>query len=114
MLAKDLREDFYPYFTAFLEQLISLLGSKDSEILEWTSICLAYLFKNLRAFLKKDISVIFSLVLPLLSESKPTYINNFAAESFSFIARDIKDKKKFLILILKALKSHKDVSNNCR
>lgn len=50
-------------------------------------------------------------IIPLLSESQPQYINNFAAESFAFVARDIKDKKKFIELILNYLEKNDNVSN---
>lgn len=109
-LAKDLRDDFYPHFPRFLDILIKLLKTKDAERLEWTLICLAFLFKILKPCLKKDIAAVLKRIIPLLSESQPQYINNFAAESFAFVARDIKDKKKFIELILNYLQSNNDVS----
>lgn len=109
-LAKDLREDFYPEFPRFLDILIRLLNTKDAERLEWTLVCLAFLFKILKPHLKKDIAVVLKRIIPLLSESQPQYINNFAAESFAFVARDIRDKKKFLDLVLNYLKTNEDVS----
>lgn len=109
-MAKDLREDFYPHFPRFLDILIKLLNTKDPERLEWTLICLAFLFKILKPNLKKDIAVIIKRIIPLLSESQPQYINNFAAESFAFVGRDIKDKKKFISLILNYLHVNNDVS----
>lgn len=109
-LAKDLRDDFYPHFPKFLDILIKLLSTKDAERLEWTLICLAFLFKILKPFLKKDIAVVLKRIIPLLSESQPQYINNFAAESFAFVARDIRDKRKFLQLVMNYLQGHEDVS----
>lgn len=111
-LAKDLQKEFYPYYADFLEILIDLLNSKDTEQLEWTFTCLAYLFKFLWRPLIKDINVVFNSLLPLLSDSKPDYINNFSAESFAFVARKVKDKKSFLNLLLKAIKNNPDVSYN--
>ncbi|XP_026487160.2 small subunit processome component 20 homolog [Vanessa tameamea] len=112
-LAKDLRSDFYPYFPKFLDILITLLNTKDVERLEWTLVCLAFLFKILKPYLKKDIGVILKRIIPLLSESQPQYINNFAAESFAFVARDIKDKKKFIELILEYLETNDDAITGC-
>lgn len=109
-VAKDLREDFYPYFPRFLDILIKLLNTKDAERLEWTLVCLAFLFKVLKPYLKKDIAVVLKRIIPLLSESQPQYINNFAAESFAFVARDIRDKNKFVSLVLKYLETNDDVS----
>lgn len=113
MLAKDLREEFYPYFQSFLDRLILLLRTKDADQLEWTLVCLAYLFKTLKPFLKKDISVVFNAIMPLLDRRNPEHITNFAAECFSFVSRDIKDKEKFLALVLAGLKRHKNGVNGC-
>lgn len=93
-----------------MDILIKLLDTKDAERLEWALVCLAFLFKILKPYLKKDIAVVLKRIIPLLSENQPQYINNFAAESFAFVARDIRDKKKFLNLILNYLKIHEDVS----
>lgn len=112
-IAKDLRDDFYPHFPRFLDILIKLLNTKDAERLEWTLICLAFLFKILKPYLKKDIAVVLKRIIPLLSESQPQYINNFAAESFAFVARDIRDKKKFVELVLIYLQDNDNVSFLC-
>lgn len=109
-LAKDLQKEFYPYYLQFLEVLIELLNTKDAEQLDWTFTCLAHLFKFLWRPLVKDINVVFNSLLPLLSDTKPDYINSFAAESFAFVARKVKDKKAFLSLLLKAVKTKQDVS----
>ena len=60
--------------------------------------------------MKKDIAIVLKRIIPLLSESQPQYINNFAAESFAFVARDIRDKKKFVSLVLNYLQQNDDVS----
>ncbi|XP_075973802.1 small subunit processome component 20 homolog [Anticarsia gemmatalis] len=112
-VAKDLREDFYPHFPKFLDILIKLLNTKDAERLEWTLICLAFLFKVLKPYLKKDIAVVLKRIIPLLSETQPQYINNFAAESFAFVARDIRDKKKFVGLVLNYLQTNDDATTGC-
>ncbi|CAG9859449.1 unnamed protein product [Phyllotreta striolata] len=112
-LAKDLQKEFYNYFLEIIEILIGLLNTKDTEQLEWVFTCLAYLFKFLWRFLVKDINSIFLYLLPLLSENKPEYINNFAAESFAFVARKVKDKRSFLNVLLKAVSSHPDGTTGC-
>jgi U3 small nucleolar RNA-associated protein 20 len=109
-VAKDLRDEFYPQFPKFLDILIKLLNTKDAERLEWTLLCLAFLFKILKSHLKKDIATVLKRIIPLLSEAHPQYINNFAAESFAFVARDIRDKKKFIDLVLAYLKTNNNVS----
>lgn len=108
-VAKDLRKEFYNYYPLFFEVLIDLLNTKDTEQLEWTFTCLAYLFKFLWRPLIKDINNVLKALLPLLSDNKPEYINKFAAESFAFVARKVKDRQAFLTLLLKAVKNHQDV-----
>lgn len=109
-LAKDLRQEFYSSYPAFHSRILSLLEIHDSDVLEWTFHCLAYLFKFLWRYLVTDLQTVFESLMPLLSSSKPYYINNFAAESFAFVARKVKDQKKFLHLTLKLLKKFPDVS----
>lgn len=109
-LAQDLRQEFYPFFPELLVKILNLLNTKDSDKLEWAFTCLAYLFKYLWRFLIRNLNVVFDQLLPLLSSSKPQYVTNFAAESFAFVARKVKDKRSFLKLVLKSLKEHKDVS----
>lgn len=111
-LAQDLGKDFYPYYQDFLPVILELLKTKDTEQLEWTFQCLAYLFKFLWRPMTKDVDTVFYSLLPLLSGSQPEYINNFAAESFAFVVRKIKDWPTFLGLILKAVQNKQDVSTN--
>ncbi|XP_031621023.1 small subunit processome component 20 homolog [Contarinia nasturtii] len=113
-LAKDLREDLYVHLVKsenpLFETLFNLLKTKDSDQLEWTLICLAHLFKVLKPYLKKDFSAVFKLLLPLLDNDNSENITNFAVECFAFIARDIADKEKFLLVILSQLKISKEQS----
>lgn len=109
-MASDLRENFYEHYHDFYDILIQLLETKDTEQLEWTFQCLTYFFHKLWKCLVKDFKKIFLSLLPLLSESKAEYINNFAAESFTFVTRKVKNRKHLLDLILKAVNEHKDVS----
>lgn len=110
-LARDLQKDFYQYYSEILTVLLELLNTKEAEQLEWTFTCLAYLFKFLWRPLSKDVSTVFYSLLPLLSDNQPEYINSFAAESFAFIVRKVKDHKTFLNLLLKAVQKKHDVSS---
>jgi U3 small nucleolar RNA-associated protein 20 len=109
-LARDLQLEFYPYYSEFVHNLIELLHTKDTDVLDWTFTCLAYLSKFLWRYLVKDVRIVFTDLLPLLHDSRPDYINNFAAESFAFVARKVKDKRAFLLLVLKTLKKNPEVS----
>ncbi|CAG9761397.1 unnamed protein product [Ceutorhynchus assimilis] len=112
-VAQDLQKEFYIYYQRFLEVIINLLNTKDTEQLEWTFTCLAHLFKILWRPIIKNINEVFRSLLPLLSDSKPEYVNSFAAESFAFVARKVKDKTAFLGLLLKAVQKNKDGISGC-
>ncbi|XP_063986981.1 small subunit processome component 20 homolog [Diachasmimorpha longicaudata] len=111
--AKDLQKDFYEHFPHFLSLIIDLLSTKDPEILEYSFTTLAYLFKFLWRYLIKNIDGAFQLLLPLLVDTKPEYVNNFAAESFAFVARKVRDREAFLKLVFEALKKCPDGTVGC-
>ncbi|XP_035727395.1 small subunit processome component 20 homolog isoform X1 [Vespa mandarinia] len=102
-LAKDLQKDFYDYFPEFLNAIIDLLQTKDPEQIEYAFVALAYLFKFLWRYLVKNVRTVLDMLLPLLNDAQPVYINNFAAESFAFVVRKVKDKEAFVKLLLKIL-----------
>ncbi|KAJ8667479.1 hypothetical protein QAD02_009142 [Eretmocerus hayati] len=112
-VAKDLQIDFYPYFPDFLEAIIDLLQTKDAEQLEHTFTTLAYLMKFQWRFLIRNVDKIFHLLVPLLADTRPDYINNFAAESFAFVVRKVKDKESFLRTVLGALSEKQDGVVGC-
>ncbi|XP_034650089.1 LOW QUALITY PROTEIN: small subunit processome component 20 homolog [Drosophila subobscura] len=104
VLARDLREEFYPYFQRVLDRLICLLNTQDAEQLEWTLICLAHLFKTLKPYLKRNIGIVFNAILPLLDEQHyAEHVINFAVECFAYIARDVRDFPRFLAYVLKTV-----------
>lgn len=107
--AQDLHQEFYEYFPDFLKRCIKLLRTKDAEQIEWSFTCLAYLFKFLWRLIVRDIKPVFECVVLLLGNDQPSYVNDFAAECFSFVARKVKDKKSFLKLVLRNLKHNRDV-----
>lgn len=109
-LAKDLRQEFYPHFLPIYEKLVPLISITDADLIEKTFQCLAYLFKFLWRYLARNLPIVFESLLPLLSSSKPNYINNFAAQSFAFVARKVKDQMFLIKTILKSLKKNRDVS----
>ncbi|KYN45016.1 Small subunit processome component 20 like protein [Trachymyrmex septentrionalis] len=102
-VARDLQKEFYDYFPEFLSEIICLLQTKDAEQIEYTFTTLAYLFKFLWRYLTRNIKTVMPLLLPLLADTQPVYINRFAAESFAFVVRKIKDKDSFLKLVLHIL-----------
>ncbi|CAK9797535.1 Small subunit processome component 20 homolog [Anthophora quadrimaculata] len=112
-VSKDLQKDFYEYFPKFLKIIVDLLQTKDTEQIEYTFTSLAYLFKFLWRYLVKNIKTVLDLLLPLLADTQPAYINNFAAESFAFVARKIKDKDTFLKTILHILKNNPNGVPGC-
>ena len=108
-----MQNEFYDRFPEFLSAIIDLLYTKDIDQLEYTFTALAYLFKFLWRYLIRNIDKVFIILLPLLSDSRPHYINTFAAESFAFVVRKIKDKKIFLNLVLSALEETQNGVPGC-
>ncbi|CAH1799075.1 unnamed protein product [Owenia fusiformis] len=104
-LARDLQSDFYPLFPAFFRILVKLLSvyHHDTETLEKIFVCLSYIFKFLWRHLLKDIENVFTLFCPLLDESYKEYIRNFAAESFAFLMRKVKDRDALFDFMFKKL-----------
>lgn len=103
-LARDLVDDFYEYFEAVFLALMKLLVVKDGDQVEWSLTCLAHIFKALRRSLKKNFSDVFALILPQLSNEKPSEIVSFLAECFAFITRDLARKKDFFAFVFKSIK----------
>ncbi|KAI4482212.1 hypothetical protein M0804_008763 [Polistes exclamans] len=112
-LAKDLQKDFYEYFPEFLNIIVSLLKTKNSEQIEYAFVALAYLFKFLWRYLVKNVKTVLDLLLPLFNDTQPYYINNFAAESFAFVVRKVKDKEEFVKLLLKLMENNEHGAIGC-
>lgn len=112
-IARDLQKDFYEYFPPFLSEMICSLQTKDAEQIEYTFKALAYLFKFLWRYLTRNIETVVLLLLPLLTDTQPVYINRFAAESFAFIVRKVKDKDSFLKLMLNILNDNASAASGC-
>mgnify|MGYP006989420509 FL=1 len=58
----------------------------------------------------KNLDIVLLELAPLLSENNPDYVRDFAAQSFSFVARKVKDKNKLLSLVLYVVQTSPDVS----
>ncbi|XP_076171321.1 small subunit processome component 20 homolog [Ptiloglossa arizonensis] len=112
-VSKDLQKDFYEYFPRFLSVIINLLQTKDTEQIEYTFTSLAYLFKFLWRYLVKNVKTVFDLLLPLLADTQPVYVNSFAAESFAFVVRKVKDKDSFLKTLLLILEDNPNTVQGC-
>ncbi|XP_057326946.1 small subunit processome component 20 homolog [Microplitis mediator] len=113
--ARDLQRDFYEFFPDFLTLIIDLLNTKDPDVLEYAFTSLAYLFKFMWVYFIRNIDTTFEILLPLLVDTKPVYINNFAAESFAFVARKItgQDQNSFLNLLFNALERNPHGVKGC-
>lgn len=101
-VAKDLRQEFHPYFFSVYRLLVPLAESRQPDVIEWTFQTLAYLFKFLwRPLVASSLDEVFEALLPFLSASKPIYLNNFAAQSFAFLARKVKEPTRLVKLIVR-------------
>lgn len=57
----------------------------------------------------KDLDVVLLDLASLLNENNPDYVRDFAAQSFAFVARKVKDKNKLLSLVLYAMQTSPQV-----
>ncbi|KAK7865447.1 hypothetical protein R5R35_002325 [Gryllus longicercus] len=112
-LIKDLRYEVYSSYGVILQRLCELLSTKNADELEWTFTCLAYMFKYLWRYIVRDVDTVFDSLVPLFSDSKPEYIRNFAAESFAYVVRKVRNKKDFVKLLLCTLESRPDGIEGC-
>ena len=88
-IARDLQDEFYPFFPQILIVLVKLLDPNNPKLLEKIFSTLGYLFKFLQKLLLQDIDNVFSLYYNELLGHKKDYIRIFAAESFSFLLRKL-------------------------
>ncbi|XP_071791922.1 small subunit processome component 20 homolog isoform X2 [Asterias amurensis] len=107
-LARDLQTDFYPHFEEFFSIIVSLLNTQDTELLENAFRSFGYLFKFLWRYLVRDIHIVFRFYSPLLSEHQKEHIRNFAAESFAFLMRKVKDHGDLFDMMLQSLEENPD------
>ncbi|XP_070543166.1 small subunit processome component 20 homolog [Ptychodera flava] len=110
-LAKDLQIDFYEVFRDFFEIIVALLEDhpQDTELLEAAFQCLGYLIKFLWRYLLKDIEDVFLYYVPLFSDQKKEYIHHFAAESFAFLLRKLRQPDQVLNFIFQHVKSKSEL-----
>ncbi|XP_029649622.2 small subunit processome component 20 homolog isoform X1 [Octopus sinensis] len=103
-LAKDLQHDFYKHFHSVFNVMIDLLKThpRNVPLLEMIFTCLSYLFKFLWRYMAKDIKTVFGYYSPILDANNRPYIRRFAAESFGFLIRKVKDPDRVLDLIFES------------
>ena len=99
-----------PQFPALFALLSRLLDTRDPERLQWLFTCLAHLYKQLWRHLVTNIEQTYRMYRQLLSGSRPDHVVRFAAESFAFVCRKVKDKAKFFGFVYAKLKDDPTVS----
>ncbi|XP_076467049.1 small subunit processome component 20 homolog [Babylonia areolata] len=92
-MGRDLGPDFYQHFKDVFEILVHVLGacSKDPDSIEKIFTTMAFLYKFLWRYLTKNIYTVYGYFSSLLTHNKE-YIQRFAAESFAFLMRKVKDQ----------------------
>jgi len=85
-LARDLRQEFYPFYPRILGVLVELIDPRHPALLEQL---LGYLFKFLQKQMLADLETAFRCYRILLAHPRP-HIRSFAAESFAFLLRKTK------------------------
>ena len=87
--AHDLGSRFEIHFGAAVTLVASLAATHlDVEVIEWSFMCLAWLFKYLSRLLVSDLRPLFGVMAPLLGkERQKWHTTQFAAEALSFLIR---------------------------
>ena len=87
-LAKDLVQDFFPFYLDFLKAFADLLKStQDPHLIQSIFTSIAWLFKINAKSLVKDIIPTFDVLFHLFNSKD--YIQGFTAESFGFLVRKL-------------------------
>ncbi|KAF1816166.1 hypothetical protein P152DRAFT_427992 [Eremomyces bilateralis CBS 781.70] len=106
--ARDLGVRFEKYFPTTVNAVAGLVLRHNAvEVIEWSFMCLAWLFKFLFRVLIEDIKTVFDLMEPLLgaSHEKP-FLSRFAAEALSFLIRKAASSRKEEHKALNAIVQH--------
>ncbi|KAJ3025180.1 UNVERIFIED_CONTAM: U3 snoRNP protein [Siphonaria sp. JEL0065] len=88
LLARDLQEEFFPYFPSVLKSILTLIHKNDAKLLEAIFNSVAYLFKYLSREISEDILPTFQIFQIVMDDHRP-YIRQFGAEAFGFIIRKV-------------------------
>lgn len=87
-LAKDLLQDFFPFYLDFLKSITHLLKSaQDPHLIQNIFTSIAWLFKINSKKLSKEIIPTFDVLVDMLNSKQ--YIQEFTAESFGFLVRKL-------------------------
>ncbi|KAJ3332477.1 U3 snoRNP protein, partial [Blyttiomyces sp. JEL0837] len=107
VLARDLQEEFYPYYLRTLKVILTLIGKNDANRIEWIFNCVAYLFKYLSKEVSEEATLTFDCFQAILGDHRG-YIRTFGAEALGFLFRKVaNDKLRGLVLhVVKSLKTH--------
>ena len=87
--AHDLGTRFETHFGPAVTLVASLAATHpDVEVIEWSFMCLAWLFKYLSRLLVSDLRPLYDIMAPLLGkERQKSHTTQFAAEAMSFLIR---------------------------
>ncbi|WOG89602.1 hypothetical protein DCAR_0208840 [Daucus carota subsp. sativus] len=94
-LSRDLVQDFIPFLQTIANSLVSLLKSgadRDPEIIEQIFTSWSYIMMHLQKFLVRDVVFVLKITVKLRYYPKD-YIQEFMAESVSFLLRNAQDKQ---------------------
>ncbi|CAI8031672.1 Small subunit processome component 20 homolog [Geodia barretti] len=108
-LARDIQSDFYPHFTSVFPVLVSVCLCHDPQLIQDGFSAIAHIFKFLWRHMLRDIENVYSLYSELLVQSQKSHIRQFAAESFGFLLRKVRDQEKLLGMIFTSLSDNPEL-----
>ncbi|KAG9291746.1 hypothetical protein G9A89_012031 [Geosiphon pyriformis] len=119
-LARDLGEEFFPYFELIFQAILPLTKSRDASVLEvkkifqryceWTFNCIAYLFKYLYKNIIENLDTTYKLIAPLLGKDYIPSVRKFAAQAFGYLLRRVGESPLTIIdCIIESLKANPEL-----
>ena len=96
-LVRDLRFDIYPLFPYILTSLLALLQPSSPDHLHALFSALLYLFKYLARQLTRDVVLVYTEYMSALLRHERWYVRRFAAESFAYLVRKVREDKRHAV-----------------
>ena len=93
-LARDLRDDFYPYFNKIFINLAKIFSPRDAKFTDDFFRCILFLLHMLRKSLIKNIDNVLNLFVNYYFAKNDEFLRRLSAQSLAFLMRQIPDESK--------------------
>lgn len=93
-LARDLRQEFYPYFQDIFSSLANIFAPNDAKFIDDFFKCILFLLKFLQKWLIQDIENVINLFVHSYFSKNEEFIRRLSAQCLAFLMRQCQSKKK--------------------